>query len=131
MQTLTYFYNPKKLMAEKDDLYEKFKEGFFTVKKSKRRFSNIGFDHAHEQNNKIVKTDGGAIGILDSSAALLKWAVAGPEISRILGTIDEENGEDDVIYNHHEDTDNFEKKMVKMMLYITIMRIQTTLKRKW
>ena len=98
----------KKLVAAKDDLYEKFKEGFFTVKKSKRRFSNIGFDHAHEQNNKIVKTDGGAIGILDSPAALLKWAVAGPEISRILGTIDEENGKDDVI---------------------TIMRIQTTLKR--
>ena len=100
----------KKLVAEKDDLYEKFKAGFFMVKKSKRRFSNIGFDHAHEQNNKIVKTDGGAIGILDSPAVLLKWAVAGPEISRILGTIDEENGEDDVIYNHHEDTDNFEKK---------------------
>ena len=100
----------KKRVAEKDDLYEKFKAGFFMVKKSKRRFSNIGFDHAHEQNNKIVKTDGGAIGILDSPAVLLKWAVAGPEISRILGTIDEENGEDDVIY-------------------ITIMRIQTTLKR--
>ena len=72
----------------------------------------------------------GAIAILDSPAALLKWAVAGPEVSRILGTIDEENGEDNVIYNHHEDTDNFEKKMVKMMLYITIMRIQTTLMKK-
>ena len=101
----------KKLVAEKGDLCEKFNKGCFTVKKSKRRFSIIGFDHAHEQNNKTVKTEGGAIGILDSPGALLKWAVAGPEISRILGTIHEEDGEDEAVVNHHEDTDNFEKKI--------------------
>ena len=87
----------KKLVAEKGDLCEKSKKGFFTVKKSKRRFSNIGFDHAHEQNNKPLKTEGGAIGILDSPGALLKWAVAGPEISRILGTIHEKDGEDEAV----------------------------------
>ena len=35
-------------------------------------------DQAHEQNNKLVKIDGGAIGILENQNALLKWAVAGP-----------------------------------------------------
>ena len=95
-----FICNLKKLVAEKCDLYEKFKKGFFTAKKSKRRFSNIGFDHAHEQNNKTVKTEGGAIGILHSAGALLKWAVADPEICRILGTIHVEDGEDEAVVNH-------------------------------
>ena len=86
----------------------------FLQLKSKQRFSNIGFDHAHEQNNKTVKTEVGAIGILDSPSALLKWAVAGPEISRILGII-HEDGEDEAVVNHHEDTDNFETKLETML----------------
>ena len=33
----------------------------------------MGIDQAHEQNNKILKTDGEVIGILDNPTALLKW----------------------------------------------------------
>ena len=47
-------------------------------------FSFIGVDQAHEQNNKVVKVDGGAIGILENETALLKWAVAGPIVSDLL-----------------------------------------------
>ena len=67
-------------------IYQKFKKGFFTVKKPKCKFLNIGFDQAHKQNNKSVKTDGGNVGIMDSPIALLKWAVAGPEMSRMIAT---------------------------------------------
>ena len=41
-------------------------KGYFTVKKSKRKVSNIGIDQAHEQNNKLIKIDGGAIGLFDN-----------------------------------------------------------------
>ena len=41
------------------EVYCQFKKGNFVVQKTKRVFSSIGIDHAHEQNNKCVKGDGG------------------------------------------------------------------------
>ena len=75
------------LPADHPSLFQEFLKGNFTVKKSNRVFSNMGFDQAHEQCNKLVKSVGGAIGIksvggaigiLDSEDAFLDWAVAGP-----------------------------------------------------
>jgi len=43
-------------------IYKEFLDGNFTVKKTKRAFSNIATDQAHEQNNACVKGDKGAIG---------------------------------------------------------------------
>ena len=42
-----------------------------------RVFSNMGANQAHEQNNKVIKADGGAIGIFDDESALLEWAISG------------------------------------------------------
>ena len=47
-----------------------FLKVYFTVKKSKRKFSNIGTEQAIEQNNKLKKIDGGAIGLFDDKEAL-------------------------------------------------------------
>ena len=58
--------------------------GRFVVQKSKKKFIRIGFEHAHEQNIKVVKGDGGVTGILDQPNALMKWMIAGPEISLIV-----------------------------------------------
>ena len=41
------------------DVFNHFNEGHFVITKSKRAFSSIGIDHAHEQDNKCVKGDGG------------------------------------------------------------------------
>ena len=49
-----------------------------------RPFSAVAIDQAHEQNNKIVKGDGGAVGLLQNSKALLRWMGAGPELSRVI-----------------------------------------------
>ena len=57
-------------------ILEEFMKGRFTIKNGNRAFSNIGVDQAHEQNNKLVKIEGGAIGIFDNPKALLRWAVA-------------------------------------------------------
>ena len=64
----------------------------------------MGIDQAHEQNNKILKTDGGVIEILDNRIALLKWAIYGPVISETLK--EEEDG--NLPELHHEETASFE-----------------------
>ena len=69
----------------------------------------MGIDQVHEQNNKILKTDGGVFGILDNPTALLKWAICGLVISEILK--EEEDGNLPELY--HEDTASFEKDFGK------------------
>jgi len=56
----------------------------FVVKKSKHSFSAIAIDQAHEQNNALVKSDGGAVGLTENSAALHRWMVSGPEMARLV-----------------------------------------------
>ncbi|KAK3703668.1 hypothetical protein QZH41_011790 [Actinostola sp. cb2023] len=61
-----------------------FEKGFFTVHKSPRSFSAIAIDHAHEQNNAIVKGDGGAVGLTENPVALRRWMTSGPEMARLV-----------------------------------------------
>jgi len=60
------------------DIYREFSAGHFTVQKTKRVFSAIPIDQAHEQNNACVQGDGGAVGLTDNPSALRRWTVAGP-----------------------------------------------------
>ena len=73
----------------------------------------MGVDQAHEQNKKVVKVDGGAIGILENETALLKWAVAGPIISDVLNQADQDLPNSQKPPKHHEDTDLYEKNFRK------------------
>ena len=81
-------------------------ERHFVVTKSGKPFSCIAEDQVHKQNNKCVKGDGGAVEILNSEEALLKWAMSGPVLANIL-----EQGETKKFGKsaHHEDTDLHEK----------------------
>ena len=63
---------------------KEFQCGNFTVHKTLNRFSAIAIDHAHKQNNKCVKGDGGVIGITENSSQLLRWMVSGPEVARVV-----------------------------------------------
>ena len=73
----------------------------------------MGIGQAHEQNNKLVKIDGGAIGILDNEEALLKWAVSSPIVSDILQHSGQYQFEDESDFHHHEDTSSFEEKFLE------------------
>ena len=98
------------LPSKHKNVFHSLLDGYFTVKKTNRAFSNIGTDQAHEQNNKLVKIDGGAIGILENQNALLKWAVAGPIISDMLKENEGEHMVDlATFHSHHEYTEAFEK----------------------
>ena len=51
--------------------------------------SAISIDQAHEQNNKVVKTD--AIAILNDEDTLLEWEISGPSLSEIIKTFEYTN----------------------------------------
>ena len=74
------------LEVENREIFESFVSGYFTISKSRKTFSKLAIDQAHKQNNKLVNIDGGAIGILENEATLLKRAVAEPMISDMLET---------------------------------------------
>ena len=49
---------------------KEFSNSKFIVHKTGRVFSGIPIDQAHEQNNALIKGDGGAVGLTDNPAAL-------------------------------------------------------------
>ena len=66
------------------DVAAEFKKGKFNVCKSARPFSAIAVDHAYEQANKLIKEDGGVIGLTGNEHALRRWMAARPEVSRMV-----------------------------------------------
>lgn len=79
------------LQLDKDapDVASEFKKGHFCLKKSLCRFSAIPLDQAHEQNNKLIKDDGGAIGLTENPSQLLRWMLCGPEIARVINEFED------------------------------------------
>ena len=76
----------------------------------------MAIDQAHEQNNAIVKGDGGAIGLTEDPSALRRWMVSGPEVSRLVDEFERSSGLSHFTSDerHHEDStptqkDFFEK----------------------
>ena len=54
-------------------VYKEFTSGGkFTVQKTAKAFSSIPLDQANEQNNVLIKGEGGAIGIPENPNALLR-----------------------------------------------------------
>ena len=64
-----------------NSIYAAFLERNFVVTKTLRNFSFIPIDHGHEQNDKLVKGDGGTIGLRESTSELTRWMICGPEIA--------------------------------------------------
>eukprot|EP00794_Sanderia_malayensis_P013411 gene13411-14786_t len=85
----------KDLPTRHKEVHQQFSKGKFTIQKTNRKFSCISVDQAHEQNNKIIKDEGGAIGILERPMVLMKWM------------------DDPESRSHHENTVAFEKKFRK------------------
>ena len=61
----------------------KFREGLFVVHKTRNKFSGLAIVQAHEQNNALIKSDGGAVGLTENPGALRRWMVAGPKMCRL------------------------------------------------
>lgn len=82
------------------------------VQKSHKPFCSLGIDHAHEQNNAIIKAEGGAIGLTQDPSALRRWTIGGPEVARLLKEFQKESVEEDGPTTHHEEYGSFQKKFL-------------------
>ena len=97
------------------DIARQFRAGNFTVQKTKKVFSSIAIDQAHEQNNACIKGDGGAVGLTDNPNALQRWMVSGPEVARCIDEFQKN------IYNwgrqddtrHHDQTPSVQASFIK------------------
>ncbi|KAH3843425.1 hypothetical protein DPMN_116943 [Dreissena polymorpha] len=85
--------------------------GNFVVKKTKKRFSIMPIDQAHEHNNEMVKGSGGAVGLTDYPTAIRKWIIEEQEQARIINEFEGLQLQKEIC---HEETSNhlikFQKK---------------------
>ena len=88
-------------------------------KSKSNSFSSIGINQAHEQNNKIVKVDGGSIELLENDNVLLKWAVAYPIIGDMLEQFGGHHNRT-IKCKHRKDTNSFEKGALKERKYFSL-----------
>ena len=65
------------------DIWTEFKKGHFCIKKSQVPFCSIGVDHALEHVNRTMKVKGGLSGITQKPAALLRFFLIAPELTRL------------------------------------------------
>lgn len=90
------------LSSKHPDVYKHFSDGCFVVHKTNRLFSSIALDHAHEQVNAVVKGEGGAVGLTENPAALRRWMVGGPELSRMVQEFEGSISSPEKNHIHHE-----------------------------
>ena len=89
--------------------------GKFVVQKSQHRFSMMSLDQNHEQENEMIKGDGGAVGLTECPTALRRWMIAGPEIARLVREFECSFGVQCSTKNitHHEQTPSVQKNFAK------------------
>ena len=94
---------------------DEFEDGKFALAKTTSPFSAIAIDQAHEQNNGVMKGDGGTVGITENPSALKRWMVAGPEMARIIGEFESEmeTEHSNQEPRHHEQTPATQKTFLK------------------
>lgn len=113
------------LADQHPEVARQFHGGNFVVHKSDRNFSAVAIDQAHEQNNAIIKGDGGAVGLTEDEKALRRWMVAGPEVSRLVSTYETVSGAKDATKStrHHEEGETFQHTFFeKTQKLTTVMR---------
>ena len=100
---------------------EAFLEGNFVVTKTLRNFLSIPIDQAHKQSNKLVKEDGGAIGLTENPAELTRLVICGPKIARIVNEFEEDMPSrrgSKATYLHHEQTKSLPHKFRQHVVYL-------------
>ena len=92
------------------DIHSEFLQGNFVLHETDRQFSSLALDQAHEHNNALVKTDGGAIGITENPSALLRWMTSGPEVCQLVKEYDASSSSKTSNTRHHEDIPSAQKR---------------------
>ena len=77
--------------------------GNLVVQKSRRKFSLMAKDQAHEQSNKILQTKGGAAGLYEKHEALMLFMLAGRDWARMVGEFEAIHDLPPYSTGHHEE----------------------------
>ena len=78
-----YLAQMEKLETNDPDIYTEFMAGNFCVYKNEVPFCAIGPDHGIEHENKVMKILGGLKGLTQQPAAMARWFLIAPELSRL------------------------------------------------
>ena len=101
----------QQLPVKHPELVSEFEAGKFTFQKTENAFSAMPLDQGHEQNNEMVKGDGGAIGLTENPQALRRWMTGGPQIARLVHEFEESiNTATAEQFKHHEQVPSFQAK---------------------
>ena len=98
---------------------QEIKNCHFAMHSTGKRFSAIAIDQAHEQNNKMIKGDGGAICLTEDPSALRRCLVAGPEIGQMLEQLEDSYGGVRTDTRHHEETEANQKHFLEHVRQMT------------
>ncbi|CAE1322710.1 unnamed protein product [Acanthosepion pharaonis] len=81
----------------------------------------MAIDQAHEQNNAVIKGDGGAVGLTEDPSALRRWMVAGPEISKFVADYEVVSGSKEAKKgsHHHEQSPTAQKAFFEKVQRLT------------
>ena len=81
-----YLAQMHRLKIDDPDIHHEFMQGNVCVNKNEIPFSAIGLDHAIENVNKLMKIRGGLKDLTQQPAAMARWFLVAPELSRLAGT---------------------------------------------
>ena len=93
------------------------------MNKTSMNFSSILIDHAHEQNNALVKGEVVAVGLTENSSALCRWMVSGPKMARIINEFETSiatgSTQAKQSAKHHEDTKSLQSLFYRDVTALT------------
>ena len=111
-----HLYDLVNLSTTSPYLYKCFSDGCFAFQKSNKKFSLMGIDQAHEQNNAVIKGICGATSVLnkDNESGLAQWGLYLHELSLIINEYEStpEKELDFEPLKHHEDSEAFQNQFL-------------------
>ena len=98
-----YLAQMELLESTDPEIHEEFMSGNFCVNKNDIPFCTIGPEHAIEHVNKTMKIRGGLKGLTQQPAAMARWFLIAPELSRLATQAEAIVGLQTHSLTHHHD----------------------------
>ena len=98
-----YLTQMHSLKIDDPDIHHEFMQGNFCFNKNEIPFCAIGPDHAIEHVKKLMKIRGGLKGLTQQPAAMARWFLVAPELSRLATQAEHMVGVQRASSSHHHD----------------------------
>ena len=98
-----YVRDVVQLAQQNPEVHAEFMKGNCVVQKSRRKFSLMAKDHAHEQSDKILQTKDGAAGLYENHDTLMLFMLSGPDCAQMVKEFDAIHDPPPSSTGHHEE----------------------------